>query len=193
MNIDTNIFSMVIGTIASLLATIGVYLARKHIRGVNKEIRYYIERVKTDKEKQKAYDDILDRIKIYDDSTTAAVKTSDLIRGMEDQILARLSVLSGVTKEDISKEIDLKMSQLHGSIKALESRFPDEASLEKVSSINDAILSERIDQLSRQVANIEKKILSKWDVALIVGTIITSIFLIVSTTYGVLKALGKIP
>jgi hypothetical protein len=85
------------------------------------------------------------------------------------------------------------MGEVSERIKKIEGRFPEEAQIEKIASINDALLAERIDQLSKQVQALELRTLSKWDVALTVGLIISGIIVVVGATYGVFKALGKVP
>jgi len=75
----------------------------------------------------------------------------------------------------------------------IEQRFPPEAQLEKIASINDAILSERIEQLMKQIELLESRILSKWDVAVTVSTVIGGVFAIVAATYGVISFLTNIP
>ncbi len=85
------------------------------------------------------------------------------------------------------------MKGLKERLQAIENRFPDEASIDKIASINDALFAQRIDQLSERLDKIEEKILSKWDVATIVSIIASGIFAVVGATYAVLKALGKAP
>jgi len=43
------------------------------------------------------------------------------------------------------------------------------------------------------VRELEEKVLTKWDVAIIVSLVAAGIFTVVGTTYAVLKALGKLP
>ena len=85
------------------------------------------------------------------------------------------------------------MAGVKKRIKKIEDRFPEESQIEKIASINDALLAERIEQLSKQVQSIEARILSKWDVALTVGVIISGIIAVIVMTYGILKAFGKAP
>jgi len=93
----------------------------------------------------------------------------------------------------MQKEIEGQMHEVSDRIKKIEDRFPEESQIEKIASINDALLAERIDQLSKQVQALESRTLSKWDVAVTVGAIISGMIIVVGATYGVLKALGKVP
>ena len=120
-------------------------------------------------------------------SELSASAYPELLRSIEEQVVSRIATSSGLAKEDAQKEIDNQLSQLQDRFAKIESRFPEEAKLEKIASINDALLSERIDQLAKQVEGLEKRILSKWDVALTVSTMIAGIAFVVAATYGVLK------
>ncbi len=114
----------------------------------------------------------------------------ELARQIHKQILARLAASHTLSKEDVRQEFDSQLAEVQTRLAEVESRFPKEAKLEKVTSMNDALLSNRIDQLAKQVDAQEKRILSKWDVALTVSTIIAGIAFVVAATYTVLKVVG---
>lgn len=121
------------------------------------------------------------------------ILTDDLARRMEQQILLNVLSSSAATQEQVQEEVKAQLTEVHGRIKEIENRFPDKSTLEKIASINDGLLSERIDQLAKQVDRLEKERLSRWDVLTVVGYIIGGIILISGATYGVLKATGVIP
>lgn len=131
--------------------------------------------------------------RFYGGGEPEPILTTDLAKRMEQQVLARVQSSPGVPREEIQKEVEVQLTEVQARIEKIENRFPEEAKLDKVASINDALLSERIDQLSKQVENLENKILSHWDVAVVVSAIIVGIIAIVGATYGVLKATGVIP
>ena len=116
--------------------------------------------------------------------------SQELLKRIEEQVLARVAASSGLTKEDVQREVDGQLVELQDRLAKIEGRFPEEARLEKFASINDALLSERIDQLAKQVEALEKRVLSKWDVALTVSSIIAGIAFVVGIAYAVFKALG---
>jgi hypothetical protein len=130
---------------------------------------------------------------IKSNSDLSSFSSAELVQRIEQQILARMATLPGVTQEEIQKEVHSQLCVLQERISKIESRFPEEAKLEKIASINDALLSERIDQLAKQVENLERRILSKCDVALIVSTIILGITFIVGATYAVMQLILKAP
>lgn len=87
-------------------------------------------------------------------------------------------------------EICSQLKQLQEQLSKVECCIPEEAKREEIASINKVLLAERIDQLAKQVENLEKRILSKWDVALTVSTIIAGIAFVVVATYAVMKLIG---
>ena len=117
----------------------------------------------------------------------------EFLRDIERQIFARVESLPFPSQEAMRKEIEDQMAEVTQRIKKIEDRFPEEARIEKIASINDALLSERIDQLSKQIQGVESRILTKWDVALTVSAILTGIIVIVGATYAVLRAFGQAP
>jgi len=131
--------------------------------------------------------------RFYGGGEAKPIVTPELAKRMQEQILAQVQSSPRVSREDIQKEVESQLGEVQARIEKIENRFPDEAKLDKVASINDALISERIDQLSKQVENLDNKILSRWDVALVVSSIIAAIIAVVGATYGVLKVLGIIP
>ena len=130
---------------------------------------------------------------IEGDQTTAALQFPALIKSIEQQIASRVAASPELSKEEVKNEIATHLGEVQERLSKIESRFPEESRLEKISSINDALLSERIDQLAKQVENLEKKTLTKWDVALTVSTIIAGIAFVVGATYLIIKYLGNTP
>jgi VIT1/CCC1 family predicted Fe2+/Mn2+ transporter len=117
--------------------------------------------------------------------------TEKLISQVEDGLLERLSNLEGLSKSEVREEIDKKVSDIRGRIEQIESRFPDTSTIDKISSINDALFAERIELLSKRLDSIESKMLGKWDVAIIVSTVIVGISFVVGATYSIITALGN--
>ena len=124
------------------------------------------------------------------DSEATKAPSPVLLKRVEEQVLSTLAASSGLTKEEVNQEIDAQLADLRDGFARIESRFPEEAKVEKIAARDDTFLSERIDQLAKQVENLEKRVLSRWDVALTVGTIIVGITWVVAATYGVLKITG---
>ena len=105
-------------------------------------------------------------------------------------IASQASSSQASSRNAIGIEIDSRINELRARLQAVEDRFPKSSSIDKIASINDALFAERIDQLSTRIGGLEKKLLSKWDVAVSVCLIIAGIFAVVGATYAVLKVFG---
>ena len=112
--------------------------------------------------------------------------TEEIITKIEKQLLEKVNEGNVLNEELIKKLVDDELEKIGLRIKKIEDRFPDESKIEKIPSINDDILFEKIENLSSKIDAIENKILEKWDVALIVSKIIGGIFAVVAATYGVI-------
>jgi CHAD domain-containing protein len=93
------------------------------------------------------------------------------------------------TKADIQKQVDESVSELKKRIEAIEARFPQEATLEKISSINDAILATQLEAISNSIKTIQDNMLTKWDVVKIVFTILLALGGIAAIIFGIVDLL----
>ena len=85
------------------------------------------------------------------------------------------------------KEMEDRTSALKERLENIEKRFPAESTLEKIASVNDAILGTRLEELQKSVERIESKLFSKWDVAKIVFLIIGSLGALVGLTFTTIE------
>jgi len=181
----------VIGLMASLVATVFAWSARERTEHARRQ------RAKDLTEISLALGPISISRTIetpsQESAKTEVVSTPELLKDIERTIVARVESLPLASRDEMQKEIEGQMHEVSDRIKKIEDRFPEESQIEKIASINDALLAERIDQLSKQVQALESRTLSKWDVAVTVGAIISGMIIVVGATYGVLKALGKVP
>jgi flagellar biosynthesis/type III secretory pathway chaperone len=74
---------------------------------------------------------------------------------------------------------------LHKRLERVEQRFPEEATLEKIASINDAILATKIEQLEKSLELLDSRMITKWDVATIVFAVIGAIGVIAGAIFTV--------
>jgi hypothetical protein len=118
---------------------------------------------------------------------------SRLLKEVEQGIVEGVSERDGLSKEQIRTVVEDRISDVRGRLEAIEKRFPDNATIDKISSINDALFAQRIEQLSSKVLALEEKLLTKWDVAIIVSVVAAGIFAVVGATYAVLKVFGQVP
>ena len=93
----------------------------------------------------------------------------------------------GLTKKEIEKEVRQKVDELKMRIEEIEKRFPSDSTIDKISSVNDAILATNIESLADSIKKIEEKILTKWDVAIIVFQVIAALGIIFGIVFGILS------
>ena len=110
----------------------------------------------------------------------------ELKDNIELAVIEKLKESHDLSESNVREKVNTELNLIETRLKQIEERFPDKSNIEKIASINDAIFAERLETYSKQIEDIESKILSKWDVAIIVSTIIGGIFAIVGATYGVI-------
>ncbi len=91
------------------------------------------------------------------------------------------------TKTEIESEVNKKFHELKNRVEEIEKRFPKEATLEKIASVNDAILATNLEALSESVKRIEQKLLSKWDVAKIVFQILAALGILTGLIFAIIE------
>ena len=72
------------------------------------------------------------------------------------------------TEDEVKKEIEEKFTELRKRIEEIENRFPKKSTVEKITSINDAVLATKLETLADSISKIENKMPTKWDIAKIV-------------------------
>ena len=98
---------------------------------------------------------------------------------LNDYLLASYTLSSQVTEGELKKMVEERFNSIIlPRIEGIEKRFPAESKLDKIASVNDAILATNIENLSDSIKKIEDKMLTKWD--------------IVKITFEILLVLGGI-
>jgi uncharacterized membrane protein YccC len=103
---------------------------------------------------------------------------------------------TGIHDRNIPLELDFEMGSVRREVESavetfrerlerIEERFPEEATLEKIASINDAILATKIELLEKSIESLESRILSKWDVAMVFFQVIGTIGVIAAIIFTV--------
>lgn len=90
-------------------------------------------------------------------------------------------------KADITEEVNAAFDALKKRIDAIEARFPEQATLEKIASVNEAILGTQLEAMSRSIKAIQDEMLTKWDVAKIVFVVLGSLGVIFAVVFGILN------
>lgn len=96
-----------------------------------------------------------------------------------------------MSKEEVKGEIDERIKTLNERIKDIEVRFPEQDTVEKIASVNEAILATQIENLAESIKNIEAKILTRWDVAKIVFQIIAVLSSLIGIIFAVIAFAAK--
>lgn len=183
IDMSENILIGVLGFFSSLLlASISYWI----------KIKLRIEKERLEKIKREIVTvDIAKDFKIYGgDFKTLEYIPPEWVKEVGEQIVYQFPASSGMSREEIQKEVSDQVKALQERLIEIENRFPEKSQIDKIASINDALLAERIEQLAIQLKQIESKILSRWDVALVVSEIVGGIIVIVGATYAVLRAIG---
>jgi hypothetical protein len=90
-----------------------------------------------------------------------------------------------LTKVEIESEVNKKFDELKSRVEEIEKRFPKDATLEKIASVNDAILATNLEALSETVKRIEQKLLGKWDVAKVVFQILAALGVLIGIIFAI--------
>ena len=91
------------------------------------------------------------------------------------------------TETEVENEVKEKFSKIDIRLKEIEKRFPEESTLEKIASINDAILATNIETLSESIKRIEDKLLTKWDVAKVAFQILGGLGILIGMIFTIIK------
>jgi hypothetical protein len=114
------------------------------------------------------------------------------VRESANAFVSASTLLPSISKEEIQKEIDVKVNALRKRIEEIEKRFPNQDKIDKIASVNDAILATQIESLTETVKKLEEKVLTKWDVAKIVFQIIAALSGLVGLALLVITFLSKL-
>lgn len=84
----------------------------------------------------------------------------------------------------------LEVDALKRRLAEVEARFPDQSTIDKVASVNDAILATKVEHLEAEVKRLETRIddmPTKWDIATIVFAVIASLGVLVGAGITVIR------
>jgi hypothetical protein len=102
-----------------------------------------------------------------------------------------IKAIEGDLVGESDPETQRAVMALNERLRAIEDRFPDSNLIDKLSSVNDAIMATKLEELQRSFERLEKRLdaekVSKWDVATIVFTILGSLGAIVGLIFGIIK------
>ena len=102
------------------------------------------------------------------------------------QNLARLASRHAGTLDTRAQPDDDRLNVIEARVEALEDRIPADSIIDKVASINDAVLAKALENLEQRVKNVEESQLSKWDVAQVILILLGGMSTIVAIGLAVL-------
>ncbi len=92
-----------------------------------------------------------------------------------------------LARAEIETEAHKEFDELKKHVEEIENRFPKEATLEKIASVNDAILATKFEALSESIKRIEDKLLTKWDVAKVIFQILAALGVLIGVIFAILQ------
>lgn len=81
-----------------------------------------------------------------------------------------------------------EIAVLRGEIAQIKERLPDEAVIDKVASINEALLAKGLENVQRALERLEDRTLTRWDVV----TVVFAVLAAVAATVGAVVAITKL-
>jgi hypothetical protein len=94
-------------------------------------------------------------------------------------------------EDAVADAVETRVADLRQRLRLVENRLPAEATLEKIASVNDAILATRLEAVQEAITNLQQqKQLTKWDVAVVVFAILTALGVIAGIVTGILAVVG---
>ena len=179
--------------IASLIALISSFLTKLFAQRQKKKTQELVLKMK------ESYSPLIDKLsedyakdikKISEQLKIEETKSRNYIQdartGYENVLRNMIAHTSTYdTEKEIEIKIDTKLNDIQTRMNQIENRFPADSSLDKIASINDALLAKSIETISESIKNIEKKLLSKWDVAKVFFQILTALGVLISIILAV--------
>lgn len=171
---------LLIGIISSLIAGLIAELFSKAQKKSLEQSREVFK--KTQQEyRNKIVHDLATNI---EDTQTRDLILKEFIVHLESSATNEIAELQ---KDSIQKEVEDRTSTLKERLESIEKRFPEESTLDKIASVNDAILGTKVEEIQKSIEMLESKLITKWDVAKIVFTIIGSLGALVGLTITIIK------
>jgi hypothetical protein len=101
------------------------------------------------------------------------------------------SIFPGITRQHVEEGLERTLTLLRERVEKIEKRFPPESSLEKISSINDAILATNLESLVERVSKLEKAQLTRWDVVKVCFAIMGAFGALLSVILAVARSVSS--
>lgn len=90
-------------------------------------------------------------------------------------------------KSEIEEMASKDFKDITERIEKMEEKFPKDGELDKYASINETILTMKLQELSSQVKRLEENQMSKWDIVVTVFYVLGGLSAIVGGVVGLIK------
>jgi hypothetical protein len=185
MSVDLG-FIPVIVALGGLLASLGSsYFADRGRKQAEKEHEQHKALYK------KSFSTYFEQLKKEHPNINVGDNWSDLIEEYYASSIPNSTQVEYLAEDEIQKIVEEKVNHLNGRIEEIEQRFPSQDTVEKIASVNDAILATQIENLTEKVNALEKSKISKWDVAIVVFQIIATLGVLFGIILGVASYFAK--
>lgn len=87
-------------------------------------------------------------------------------------------------------ETDREVDVLKGRVAKIEERLPDDAVLDKVASINEALLAKGLESVQKEIDRLQQSMLTRWDVVTVVFATLAAIAAVVGAVVGIVDLAG---
>jgi len=190
MEITIGVISAIVAAAVGFIsAAVTAFFQRRDKQRVKKLQEYFSKRYMTLFTTN--YDKMLDKYvkELQPDSRAAFDDYRDYFLRDFRNILAHYPVPS--EKKEIEAEVNSRIEEMNRRIETIEVRLPKEATLDKLESVNDAILATQIEALTESVKDLKGKMITKWDVAKVVFTILGALGVIIGMIIGILTVMQQ--
>jgi hypothetical protein len=131
--------------------------------------------------------------RVAGDLMSADTRKTIVAELLETLEAAAASESSAMSSEEVESLIEQRLSALRDRLVQIETRFPSEATFDKLASVNEAILATRLDAIQDNIKQLQetlKKVPSNWDIAVIVFAILSALGVLTGMLFAVVKVSG---
>jgi hypothetical protein len=182
------IISVLIASSSAFLLLFLTTLAQRRLKEKQDELRKsfsntYINRFAVN------YDRLLDKYISPTELKTQSKATVDKYKQSYLNNLRNILVHYPISamKTDTEDEVNSKIEEMNKRIEVIEERLPKKNTIDKLESVNDAVLATHIETLSESVKSLKEQILTKWDVAKVVFAIIGALGVAIAIVLGIIN------
>ncbi len=101
--------------------------------------------------------------------------------------------IANVNLPEIDDKVSAALVPLKSRLEEIEKRFPNESTIDKIASVNDAILATKIEHITDELRRIEKESLSKWDVVVIVIEVLVAGATVLGLIFTAIQYFATLP